>query len=317
MLAAELDEPPNPDEVADHLLAVQRQHPALTGRVQAGAALDLAALGSTPFDDDGLVRVAVDGRQVAVAGHHVVIDGLGLLALLCSLTGVTATSSARGLTASGTSRPLLSVAAASRATELVLRRPAVVAATGRRQSGPDILVSCGVAGSVRLADLVVAARDGVVWWNRDHRGRTSPISVAIGASRRSGAAAITPTDDSAYLRLADVAGRNAAEIANEIGASPAQLAPSKAGRKRLVTAAMSQVSRFRGSTVLISHLGRIKSEGIVEMQFFPVAGGASGLSIGAATVGANTQVTLRGRAGRHSPRDLQHLLSAITSRLPG
>ena len=49
--------------------------------------------------------------------------------------------------------------------------------------------------------------------------------------------------------------------------------------------------------------------------FYPVAGGGSGMSLGAVTISGQTTVTLRARGRQHDPVGLEQLLSTIVARL--
>ena len=60
----------------------------------------------------------------------------------------------------------------------------------------------------------------------------------------------------------------------------------------------------------------MQADGLEELAFYPLAGGGSGLALGAATVGSSTTITLRARGSRHATADLENLLDAVAGALP-
>jgi hypothetical protein len=75
------------------------------------------------------------------------------------------------------------------------------------------------------------------------------------------------------------------------------------------------LARRLGSTVLVSHLGRVEAAAVTSAAFYPMAGGGSGLALGAVTVGSTTTLTLRARARQHSSDELGRLLDDVVARL--
>ena len=87
-----------------------------------------------------------------------------------------------------------------------------------------------------------------------------------------------------------------------------------AGSMRL---GMRLLSARLGSTVLVSHLGRVTAPGVERLAFYPVTGGGSGLSLGVVGHGARTTLTLRARGRRHDTEGLQAILEPLCAQLSG
>jgi len=304
-------EPPDPDEVRARLRQLADRHPDLGLPDDLTAGWDLAGLASLPFRQTGpAVRVAVEPDAVVVAAHHHAVDGLGLLALFSDLTGTEVVSTARGL-GDRSSRPFVR-AAAGRVAEALLQPPAIVARSGIRQ-GLDVLAATQVDGPVRTGRLVAAAARAVRAWNADHGERADWIAVAIGASLRPGAQA-RPEDASAYLRLRRAERLSVEAVEAAMRSRPIEPATLPAGSGTLVRLT-GWFSRRLGSTLLVSHLGEVSARGLDALEFYPVSGGRSGVSLGAATVGGRTTLTLRARGGEHTDEELGRLLDLVRDAL--
>ena len=261
------------------------------------------------------LRAAVSGRELALGAEHQYCDGLGLLALLGTALDLTATSSARGVGAKSSQEGPL-VTALRRLREAALTPPASVATMGmpRKSSAVkhgDTFVRFAVAGRVPVAELTRAAVAAVATHNRELGARDTRIAVAVGASRVGGSAP-SLADQSALLRLREVERLSGDALRDAIrSAVPETPPPGSRGGSRVVaiaaTTAMGALSSRLGSTLLISHLGEVHAPGVDELAFYPVTGGGSGVSIGAAGLRGTTLVTLRGRRHRHPPFVLEAL----------
>lgn len=307
---------PDPDAVATRLLTLGEAYPWL--RCRPGevitTALDLASLASRPFSA-GPLRIAIPGDgRIAVAGHHHAVDGLGLLSVLGALAGTPIHSDAHGL-GQRPGRPFAR-AAASRLREAVLAPPVVVAQRDVPRTGRDVFASATVASRPRSADLVLAAVRATVTWNRSLRRPARRIAVAVGASRRPGGAAVVPRDESAYLRIrgAETMGRD--DVAAALRSLPTEPdTPARTNGSVVMSRLAAILSRRLGSTLLVSHLGQVAGDGLEALEFYPVTGGRSGVSLGAATVAGHTTLGLRGRDGRLTAEDLTGLLELVVADL--
>ena len=268
------------------------------------------------------VQVAVSGSDLALGADHAYCDGLGLLAALTALTGIEATSSARGLG----SRPLRTTgrtATLERLREVLLAPPATVAGTSPEDQPGDSFARFTVAGSVGVADLAHAAVRAVLDHNRSHGARDSRVAVAIGASRAGGAAPVF-ADNSALLRLRGVERLSPDDLRAAIRAASPEPSPPGAGETAgagarvlasATTLALRVLSPRLGSTLLVSHLGQVSAPGVEDLAFYPVTGGGSGISVGAVGVQGSTVVTVRGRRRRHGARALASLASRVHAEL--
>ncbi|WP_244927644.1 hypothetical protein [Nocardioides sp. W7] len=313
-----------------------RRPPGLDTATLREAVDELTALlpggaGSAPVveeDRDGLLLGAVTGRsphpvqvglsrtRLAISVDHSVGDGLSLLALLTALTGRAATSGAAGV---GDRPPRHGFVEARlrRVGEALLSPPSEVAPT-RSTPGPggDVFASTVVDARLGTAALVAAcaaAAPGLVVPSRLRRTR-----VAVGVSRPGGA---EPTlgDQSALLRLGpgQVGSVEAARTAlRSLGTEPAAADPVYADRAWLATLTarvQAGLAGRLGSTYLVSHLGELNTD-LDDVAFYPVTGGGSGVSIGAAVQDGRTLLTARGRGARHDPAGLSRILDAVADR---
>ncbi|WP_323793419.1 hypothetical protein [Nocardioides sp.] len=318
VLTARLTEP-LPADVARERLAGLHRDQGWAGRGQVVVVDDVAAARRALGDERvGVVSLGLssDGTQVVVSAHHSRVDGLGLLTVLSALTGTPITSSARGVgerpDASG---PVGTVV--RRLAEVAWAPPArVVGPTPATPQPRDVYVERLVPGEHRTAALVSAGVRGVVDHQREHRPRrrTRHVAVAVGVTRDA-----TPwpiSDRSALLRLRDVERLDAAGVAEALAhaatARAVQATGSGAGMMRLGLRALAP---RLGSTLLVSHLGRV--DGAVDaLAFHPVTAGGTGLSLGGVTLRGSTCLTLRARGAQWTHDGLEQLLEAVVAHLP-
>lgn len=308
LLEADLAPPPVA-VVADRLagLAAAQRWPLCGGAVveEEPATLrhDLAAtISADPVTvgrhDAGLV-IRVDHRRV---------DGLGTLEVLGAVLGTEVRSSARGVGARATRG--LRRAAAGRLLEISLR-PQGVPPSARSGAAGDAFGQWQGPGDVRTAELVVAAAralgEGVAGWPALRR-----VSVAVGVSRTTGERERID-DDSGYLRLLDVERASADQIREALRDAPLEPGGGDAGGA--LAPLLRRAAPRLGSTLLVSHLGSVTAPGVEALRFFPVAGGGSGLALGAVTLEGRTTTTLRARAADHSGGELEGVLQAVWRRL--
>jgi hypothetical protein len=259
-------------------------------------------------DGSRVLRAGVHPDGVVVAARHDALDGLAMLTAASRLLGTELRSSARGVA----DHPGGGAAAlVQRAWEVGVRPQARVAATGHPDRDGDAFAAVTVDGEPRTADLVLAGGRAVVAWNREHGRRARRVSVAVGVSTVGGDVRAY-ADHSAFLRLRGVERMSAAEVAAALGTAPLQPGGGDAPG-RLVALAVRLAAPRLGSTLLVSHLGRVGGD--LPLAFYPVTGGGSGLSVGAATVGGRTTITARGRAARYDDEELEHLLELLVGAL--
>ena len=158
--------------------------------VEAGSAWDrlVERMANVPYRADGpwtRILVSSDGDRLAVAGHHAVHDGLGLVALASAALGARLGTTARGLGAvegsarrSGYAFGRLAEAVGAPPTRIA-PAPAAAAATPDRRG--DHLARSRVEGSVSTAGLVAgaAARRIGSWWPS---GRPGPREMRPGSA---------------------------------------------------------------------------------------------------------------------------------------
>lgn len=305
-LEAHLREPADAARVAQGLASAGFPGPVATPASASDALQQVVAPGTAAF------RAAVSPARVTLGAQHEHCDGLGLLALLESATGTTATSSARGV---GERAPRGSSlgSTARRLGEALLAPPAPVAAPAAPESrgAGEAFARFTVPRRVSVADLTHAAVRGVTSHNRAAGVRTTRVAVAIGASRLGGEVPVVG-DHSTLLRLRGVERLSVPEVRAAIRGAAPEPPPPGAGdgpslTGRLATVAMGVLSPRLGSTLLVSHLGEVDAPGVEELAFYPVTGGGSGVSVGAVGLRGTTVVTLRGRGHRHPSATLEAL----------
>ena len=314
LLTAAMAEPPDAGVVLDRLDEL------FTRQKWGGAAEvrrddDVAGLRSRLTEATTPVVVGVAGDSVVVSAHHAWVDGLGLLTVLSEVVGSPVASLVRGVA----DRPMrggLARAAGRRLVEALLRPPAGISSASASGGGGDVFAELTVPGSWRTAALVHAAAQGVVRHNRGAGRRTGHLAVAVGAGRP-GSEDERIADRSALLRLTDLEDRSLQEIEELLRAAPLEPPPTANGRTgaRALRGGMKLLSRRLGSTLLVSHLGEVRAEGVTGLAFHPVTAGGSGVSLGAVTLRDSTTLTLRARAARWDTAGLHRLLSAIAEEL--
>ena len=275
-------------------------------------------LGALASHSPHALRVAAAADGLVLAAQHQALDGLSMLAALSRLLGQPVRSAARGVDKAG--RPSGGAAALlGRAWEVGARPQAVVAPgrVGRAQG--DALASTTVDGEHRTADLVHAGARAVAAWNVRRGATARRISVAVGVSTVGGASQDL-ADNSAFLRLRDVEQLSLDAVRQELAHAPLQPGGGDVAHRPVVAAAGRLAQRLAaprlGSTLLVSHLGRVDvPEDVSELAFYPVTGGGSGLSLGAATTRGRTTLTLRARASHHDDEGLQQFLALVAEML--
>lgn len=291
VLVAELDEPPVADVVAGRLarLGAREQWPS-------------------PLP----VTAEVDGNTLRISGHHAYVDGLALLRVLEELSGTPVTARARGI---GDRPPRCGPLRGDleRLVEVFVGPPARVPPTRRRRAEGDAYAAVDLAGALDTASLAEAAVRALP--------HGPGVALAVGVSR-SGGDATAIRDDSALLRLRGA--ESAADLRSwlrEAAPEPPPVPPGHGLLARfmglMVALAHRLLWRRLGSTVLVSHLGRVDAPGVRRLRFHPVTGGGSALALGAVTLNGTTTLTLRGRAADHDRDGLEGLLEAVARAASG
>lgn len=268
----------------------------------------------------GPVVLGLAGPDLVVSAHHSAVDGLGLLAVLASVLDRPVSSTARGV-ADRPSAGGLARAGWDRLREAALAPPARVAAPGGHRDGRDpdargdLLVDLVVPGEHRTADLVHAATRAVLEHNRAVGAAVRHVAVAVGAARPTTESRIA--DRSALIRLRDVEGLDRDAVADALRTAPLQPPVAARGRAgaRVFRAGLRLLAPRLGSTLLVSHLGRVEGPGVDRLAFHPVTAGAGGISLGAVGLGGRTTLGLRARAADWDPAALQQLLRDVAAEL--
>jgi hypothetical protein len=326
LLHAKLDCLADPVGVAERLAAVVAHYPHLgpAPGVHTASNADWPAMLTTFADQpylDGfpLVRVAVGTTEprLAIAAHHCVTNGLGLLALLGAALDTTVTSTARGIgdRPSSTSSGLT---VARRLTEALLRPPARIA---RRGGDPtytgDVLTHVELpAARVGTGDLVAAAARAVEWWNQreSSRGHHGRHVAGVEVSRRGGSR-LSPKLDSAFLRVPLPADPSGTTVRRTIAECPPEPVHPRT-RSKAPQPVAEALARRLGPTFLVSNLGRAGAGTTVHsLAFHPTASGRSGIAIGAATAGATTTITMRARRADFDSKAARELLDWVVEEL--
>ena len=311
LLSAEVEQPPTAGALQAELDALGARQGWPVGAVVEDA--DPAALRAALAEvADAPVAVGVSGRLVVVSCHHAYVDGLGLLAVLGAVTRTNVASDARGVDNRPSSGSFVA-ALVRRLVEVVAAPPARVAGRRRAAATGDVMVQLALPVSMSPADLVWAAATGIAEHNRATGVGVRHTTIAVGAGRRGPEAdSGTIADRSALIRLRDLEGLDRDGVRDRLRAAP--LVPKDGqgpGGGRAVLAVMRLLSRRLGSTLLVSHLGEVRGEGLSDLAFYPVTAGGTGLSLGAVGQPGATSLTLRGRAADWSAESLTALLAAI------
>lgn len=309
LLVAHLERVPSMEVLRDRLatLSAAEGWPTPSGAdVGEGAESDLLA-SYAAWNGPHPVSVARTPTGLVVRAHHAYVDGLGMLAVLRELALPDLVSGATGLTERG-HRSLLGTVA-SRLAEVVFRPPAKVPGAPDGGGG-EVFATTDLDQKVHTAALVHAGAAAV---------QKKRVAVAVGVSR-TGGADLRVGDHSGFLRLTDVDRLDLPDIELALATAPLQLggtAPTGATR-RLSGAIRWGSTRFDsrlGSTLLVSHLGRVTADGLGGAAFHPLSGSGSGVSLGAVTVADRTTLTVRARGTTHSTVDVEELLARVVSRL--
>ena len=321
VLTATLGAPLLAETARERLAALHREQGwASQGRVVVDD--DIAVVRRTLGDErQGVVSLGLsaDGTQVVISAHHSRVDGLGLLAVLGAVAGIPISSSARGVgERPDHSGPVGTVV--RRLAEVAWAPPARVVSTAPAAPDPhDVYVERLLPGEHRTAALVVAGAQGVVAHQRarrprGHTRRARHVAVAVGVAREVSAGPIT--DRSALLRLRDVENLDVGGVAEALarGATSraVQATGSGAGVMRLGLRALAP---RLGSTLLVSHLGKVDGE-VRALTFHPVTAGGTGISLGAVTLHRTTRLSLRARGSQWTHDGLEQLLEAIVRHVP-
>jgi hypothetical protein len=264
-------------------------------------------------DGSRVVRVGLHDSGLVLAARHDALDGLAMLEVAGRLLDRELRSRARG---TSSDRDTLDGPGAflARAWEMVARPPARVAPSVRGAAAGDSYAATTVPTAPRTAELVHAGARAVIGWNTARRVSTTRVSVAVGVSTVGGSAQDL-ADRSGFLRLRDVERLDLDEIRRQLAQVPLQAGgggarPSVLGRAARL--AVRVAAPRLGSTLLVSHLGVLDvPDDVGTVAFYPVTGGGSGVSMGAATVRGETTLTLRGRAAQHDDEGQRQLLALV------
>lgn len=318
LLGVELDPVPAAEELHGRLtaLADQQGWPA-PPPVESGTTPALLDRLAAVWDRTHPVSVGRTDTGLVLRCHHAYVDGLGMLAVLHSLLGAPVTSDATGVT----DRPRRSAGRTlvARVGEMLLRPPAHVAGHPRPGATTDVFATADVAGARGTSELAHAAVQVLSEWNAEQGERPDRIALAVGVSTVDGSQPRIG-DASGFLRLTDVQRRSPADLRRAVREAPLQVGGTAQGATarragRLIRWASTRFAGRLGSTVLVSHLGRVTAPGVTGLAFYPLSGTGSGLSLGAVTVAGRTTLTLRARGERHATTDLQHLMDRLVARL--
>jgi hypothetical protein len=256
-----------------------------------------------------------DTTRVAVAAHHATLDGLGLIALLGAALGVSLGTGARGIEpghSPGTGSVEYGI---RRLIEALADPPARIAPDhGSRRAGGDHLVRIELTRPAGTAALVTAAASAVRGWNRDHGVGPGRVMMAVGAALGPGSAPVIGRQ-STWLRLELPDGdiQDVRELLRV--AAPEPPPPTAMLRAARLTGLAGALDGRTGSTLLVSHLGRLTSGPVRSAAFYPSAHGRSGVSIGGIGVGAGTTLTLRARRADYSWTAAEELLARVVAEL--
>lgn len=321
LVAVDLDRPPTREVLLERLTGICRplgwRQPGPEAVVESDTPSALLPRLAASTDPDLPVTIGRTPAGLVIRGQHRSVDGLGMLALVRDLAGVPVSAGARGV------RPATVGTASVRAlfdrlVEVTVRPQTVVTKSVIEPTVDDVFASTTIAGSPRTADLVLAGARAISHWNgsADRRHRTS---VAVGVSTVGGAH-LEVADHSGFLRLDRVERLSRQQIGDALTTAPLQVGGSRPGNDNpLVAAAVRTAVRLfsarLGSTLLVSHLGRVRAPGLASCAFYPVTGGGSGLSLGAVTVDDRTTLTMRARGRRHSTEGLERLLETLRAEL--
>ena len=263
------------------------------------------------------VSVGRAPEGLVIRAHHALVDGLGLLAVLRELTATDVRSKAIGVG----KRPRRSTgpAVATRLLEVVIRPPAGVAPTASWPTEGDVFAAATLNRSVRTSELVHAGVCAIGAWNVSNGARSRRIALAVGVSTLGGED-LRLGEHSGFFRLTNAERLDLQQLERALASVPLQVGgTARSATTRRASGLIRWASRAfaprLGSTLLVSHLGRVEADQLTEAVFYPLAAGGSGLSLGAVTVSGRTTVSLRARRSEHGPVGLERLLATIVDRL--
>jgi hypothetical protein len=261
-----------------------------------------------------LVRIARSPTTLLVAAHHSVLDGIGLLALLAILLDGPVHSGIRGIPTQAPRGERLLRSARSRLRQAVATPSAHLPThQGSPGSGDHLLarrISRLEGGTATIVAAVSAA-----FADASPPAGSNRVVAAVAMSRREGHLP-TLEDQSAYVRLA-VLGQTAGEVRDAMAAAKPEPAPRDVP---LVASALlwmaGPLAKRQAPTFLVSNLGRLEGPpGLRTASFWPAPPGRRSFAVGAATVGAESVLTLRTPRSAMDPRGAGRLLMRIAERI--
>lgn len=269
----------------------------------------------------GPVTAGLGGELLVVSVDHSVGDGASLLAALTEITGVSLTSGFSGVGERAAQHGFVA-ARVRRLAEVLFSPPAVVPPTTPTSGVPgDAFAARRVPGTHGTTAVIAASAAACAAELVTGRARRR-VRIAVGLSTVSGARPALG-DHSALLRLSPGTLASPERIRDALRTQGLEPDPGdetydrRPGLARLTTRVQGALASRLGSTVLVSHLGHVTSAGggLCDVAFYPVTGGASGLSVGAVVQDGQTLLTARARAARHDAAGLARVLDAVAARL--
>jgi hypothetical protein len=107
----------------------------------------------------------------------------------------------------------------------------------------------------------------------------------------------SPDRDTAYVRLPAGQVASTDDARALIATTPPEPAFPVTDGRGLGPRDTRLLSHRLGATVLVSNLGRIDSDGVTGIRFWPVPTGPAGVAVGLASTPVSTTLTLRARRG--------------------
>lgn len=269
----------------------------------------------------GPVTAGLGPDLLAVAVDHSVGDGLSLLAALTEITGVPLRSGFAGVGQRGSQHGFVG-ARVRRLGEVLFSPPAVVPTTvadGAPLPG-DVFASRSIAGAYGTAAVIAATAQACTQTLLSGRAARR-VRIAVGLSTVDGSSPQL-ADNSALLRLAPATSGSVERIQAALRTQGLEPDPGdetydrRPGLARLTTRVQGLLASRLGSTVLVSHLGTVTATpALPGLAFYPVTGGASGLSVGAVVQDGRTLLTARARARQHDTAGLGRVLDSVVDLL--
>lgn len=258
-----------------------------------------------PFDlsEQAPIRVVVGdgGRRVALAGHHAVLDGRGVINVLGGLVGAATAGPAEVGVGGRAERPWGALRR--------FARPADRVAPSHPEPGGEVLAvrRLALAGphlTARVAEACVAAAAA----HNAARGepwRRVGVSLGVGGPPGTGNVATYRRVD---LRAEEPVHPAVVEALGQVDVPGEILKPSRALRLLAPVA-----DRFSDS-VLVSNPGRYELPGVRRLEMFPVARGRSAVAFGSCGLTGRLS-TLSIRARDLTRADAEALLDDVVGRL--